>query len=71
MKDKITFKKFAELVLEDAKKPLSPLDIWETAKTLGLSNKLGTFGKTPWLTISAQLYVDIRDNPNSLFYQIM
>ena len=69
MTEKITFKKFAELVLENAKKPLTPLDIWETAKTLELSNKLGTFGKTPWLTISAQIYVDIRDNPKTIFYQ--
>jgi len=69
MAEKITFKKFAELVLENAKKPLTPLDIWETAKTLELSNKLGTFGKTPWLTISAQIYVDIRDNPKTIFYQ--
>lgn len=69
MTEKITFKKIAELVLENTKKPLTPLEIWETAKTSGLSNQLGTTGKTPWLTISAQIYVDIRDNPKSVFYQ--
>ena len=69
MVEKITFKKLAELVLENAKKPLTPLEIWETAKQMGLSDKLGTTGKTPWLTISAQIYVDIRDNPKSPFYQ--
>jgi len=69
MIDKITFKKFAELVLEDAKKPLSPLEIWEKGKETSLSERLGTSGKTPWQTIGAQIYVDIRDNPKSLFYQ--
>lgn len=69
MVEKITYKKIAELVLENAKKPLTPLEIWEAAKQIGLSDKLGTVGKTPWLTISAQIYVDIRDNPKSIFYQ--
>ena len=69
MAEKITFKKFAELVLENAKKPLTPLEIWEAAKQIGLFDKLGTVGKTPWLTIRAQIYVDIRDNPKSIFYQ--
>ena len=69
MAEKLTYKKIAELVLENTKKPLTPLEIWETAKTSGLSDQLGTTGKTPWLTISAQIYVDIRDNPKSVFYQ--
>ena len=69
MVEKITYKKIAELVLENAKKPLTPLEIWEAAKQIGLFDKLGTVGKTPWLTISAQIYVDIRDNPKSIFYQ--
>jgi len=69
MADKITFKKFAELVLEDAKKPLSPLEIWEKGKDIQLSERLGTSGKTPWQSIGAQLYVDIRDNPQTVFYQ--
>ena len=69
MVEKITYKKIAELVLENVKKPLTPLEIWEAAKQIGLFDKLGTVGKTPWLTISAQIYVDIRDNPKSVFYQ--
>jgi len=69
MAEKITFKKLAKLVLENVKQPLTPLEIWETAETLGLSDKIGTMGKTPWLSISAQIYVDIRDDPNSIFYK--
>ncbi len=45
MADKITFKKFAELVLEDAKKPLSPLEIWEKGKEIQLSERLGVLVK--------------------------
>ena len=59
MQDKLTFKKFAELVLENEKRPLSPLDIWEKGKEMLLSEKLKTSGKTPWQTIGAQLYVEI------------
>jgi len=69
MQDKLTFKKFAELVLENEKRPLSPLDIWEKGKEIQLSEKVATSGKTPWQTIGAQLYVDIRDNPKTVFYQ--
>ena len=69
MQDKLTFKKFAELVLENEKRPLSPLDIWEKRKEIQLSEKVATSGKTPWQTIGAQLYVDIRDNPKTVFYQ--
>ncbi|MFA4960084.1 MAG: HTH domain-containing protein [Candidatus Pacearchaeota archaeon] len=69
MENKITFKKLVELVLEEAKQPLTPLEIWGKAQEMHLTEKLGTVGKTPHLTISAQLYVDIRDNPKSPFYQ--
>lgn len=67
MSEKITFKRFAELILEKENKPLTPLEIWEKGKEL--QEKLGTTGKTPWRTISAQIYVDIRDNPQTSFYQ--
>lgn len=69
MPEKITFKELAELVLEKENRPLTPLEIWEIGNKLGLSQKVGTYGKTPWLTISAQIYVDIRDNSKSHFYQ--
>ena len=69
MQDKLTFKKFAELVLETEKRPLSPLDIWEKGKEIQLAERVGTSGKTPWQTIGAQIYVDIRDNPKTAFYQ--
>jgi uncharacterized protein len=66
---KITFKKFAEMVLDAEKKPLSPLEIWEKGKQNNNIPKIETNAKTPWLTISAQIYVDIRDNKETIFYQ--
>ncbi|MDD4157662.1 MAG: HTH domain-containing protein [Candidatus Cloacimonetes bacterium] len=67
--EKITFKKFAELVLEHEKRPLSPLEIWERGNKIEEIPKIETTAKTPWLTIGAQIYVDIRDNEQTIFYQ--
>jgi len=67
--EKITFKKFAELVLEHEKRPLSPLEIWERGNKIEEIPKIETTAKTPWLTIGAQIYVDIRDNEKTIFYQ--
>jgi len=69
MSEKITFKKFAELVLENEKRPLSPLEIWEKGNKIDRIPKIETTAKTPWLTISAQIYVDIKDNEQTIFYQ--
>jgi hypothetical protein len=45
-------------------------EIWEEAVKTGLSKRVNTKGKTPWDSIGAQVYVDIRDNPKSPFYQV-
>ncbi len=45
-------------------------EIWELAKTSGLSAKIKTSGKTPWQTLGAQLYVDVRDNSESKFIKV-
>jgi len=36
----------------------------------GLSSQIKTSGKTPWQTLGAQLYVDVRDNPESKFIKV-
>ncbi|WP_292372488.1 HTH domain-containing protein [Methanosarcina sp. UBA411] len=69
MDKSLTFQKLAEIVLEQTKIPLTYVEIWDEAVKSGLSKNLNTKGKTPWDSISAQIYVDIRDNPNSVFYQ--
>ncbi len=57
-------------VLKAAKQPLIYQEIWEAAKTSGLSAKIKTSGKTPWQTLGAQLYVDVRDNSDSKFIKV-
>lgn len=49
---------------------LSHIEIWKKAEEYGINKKLETTGKTPWNSIAAQLYVNIRDNENSLFIKI-
>lgn len=65
-----TFLDLAEEALEAVKKSMSANEMWEYAKECGLSQKVGTKGKTPWATLSAQLYTDIRDNEKSRFTQV-
>ncbi len=43
---------------------------WDSAENTGLTSKINTKGKTPWATMGAYLYVDVRDNPDSLFIKV-
>jgi hypothetical protein len=65
-----TFLDLAYEVLKAATAPLTYQEIWETAKTSGLVDKLKTSGKTPWQSLGAYLYVDVRDNPDSRFLKV-
>lgn len=59
---------FLELAYETLKKiqvPLTDKQIWEKSQELGL--KIESVGKTPWKTIGARIYVDIKDNPQTKF----
>src|SRR3989304_8549790 len=56
--------------MEGEKKPLSSEEIWEVAKSKGYDKYVGTQGKTPWATIGAQIYVNIRDRKDSPFVKI-
>ncbi|WP_126993436.1 COG2958 family protein [Thermosipho globiformans] len=68
--DKLTFKELAIKILEEEKRPLTVEEIWELAKKKGYDKLCSSQGKTPWRTIGAQIYVDIRDNPLSPFVKI-
>ncbi|MFO1000665.1 MAG: HTH domain-containing protein [Planctomycetaceae bacterium] len=64
---------FLDLAADTLGKAASPLtyqDVWQLAETLGLTAKLKTGGKTPWNSMGAQLYVDVRDNPQSVFVKL-
>jgi len=67
----MTFLEFAEKTLKDEKRPLSPIEIWDIGKAKGYTKELRTKGFTPWNTIGAQIYCDIRDNKEgSKFFKI-
>ena len=68
--EKLTFLKLAEILMIEEKRPLSPMEIWELAKIKGYDKQVGTQGKTPWQTIGALIYINIRDNPKSVFVKI-
>lgn len=62
----LTFKEIAEKVIRDEKRPLTANEIWDIAEKKGYSESKNR-GKTPWNTISAHIYVDMRDNKKSPF----
>lgn len=66
---KYSFLDLTKEVLNSCDEPLTVHEIWQKAEEFDLINKVGTSGKTPEKTLAARLYVDIRDNDKSLFYQ--
>jgi hypothetical protein len=66
----ITFLQLAKKVLSEEKKPLSASEIWRIAVEKGQDSQVSTTGKTPYATLGARLYVDVRDNENSEFLPI-
>jgi len=63
----ITFLQLAQKVLAEEKRPLSATEMWEVAQAKGYDKEVGTRGKTPWATLGALLYVDVRDNSDTVF----
>lgn len=57
-------------VLQSSPTPLTFQQIWETAVQNGLAAKVDSTGKTPWNSLGAQLYVDVRDNASSKFVKV-
>lgn len=52
-------------VLKEAKQPMTIAEIWAFAVEKGYDQELGKTGKTPFATLGAQCYVEVRDNPAS------
>lgn len=67
MQKKMTYLEVAKAVLESATTPLKATQVWDIAVEKGLDKNLKSIGKTPEMTMSAQLYVDIRDRQDSIF----
>lgn len=66
----ITFLQMAQKVLEEEKKPLSSSEIWQLAVNKGYDKLVESKGKTPWSTLAALIYVDVRDNPSTNFFPL-
>lgn len=64
----MTFLELAEAVLKEAKTPLNYKEMWESAKTMGLDKELGSEGKTPEASLSAQLFTNIKEKSDSKFF---
>ncbi|MBI5893871.1 MAG: winged helix-turn-helix domain-containing protein [Deltaproteobacteria bacterium] len=62
-----TFLSLAEDILKTSDKPMTYQEIWEKGNEQGLHSKVRISGKTPWRTLGARLYVDVKDNENSIF----
>lgn len=66
----ITFLQLAKKVLEEEKRPMSYTEIWKVAVNKGQDKLVESTGKTPWASLGALIYVDVRDNQNSVFMPI-
>ncbi len=64
------FLEIAYKILKEEQKPLSPDEIWEIVTLKGFDKLLKSKGKTPWATLGARLYVDVRDNKKSCFVKV-
>lgn len=59
-----------EDILKETKKPMTIDEMWNYAEEKGLAQKLGTAGKTPWKTLSARMYVDMKENRKTKFQKV-
>lgn len=70
-----SFLQLSKEVLETAEKregllALSHEEIWTKAGEYNLQDKCNSSGKTPWKSIQAQIYVDLKRNPKSAFVKV-
>lgn len=65
-----SFLDLAHEILKSAATPRTYQQIWEDGKLAGLTEKVKTKGKTPWATLGAYLYVEVKDNSDSTFVKV-
>ncbi|KJR43817.1 protein of unknown function DUF511 [Candidatus Magnetoovum chiemensis] len=61
----MTFIELAYKIIEEERLPLTPDEIWKSAEQKGYTNQLNSKGKTPWATLGAKLYTEVKDNKDS------
>ena len=66
----MTFLQVANKIFLEENQPLSPNEIWRIAVSKGYDKLIDTKGKTPWSTLYSLIFVDVRDNPSSIFVLI-
>ena len=59
--------KIAKEILEREARPLNPNEMYFVAQKYGLESKLTFNGKTPEASFAALIYMDVKNNPNSIF----
>lgn len=57
-------------VLKTATNPLTYQEVWNIGKEKTLTEKIQSIGQTPWQTLGARLYVEVRDNERSKFIKV-
>lgn len=62
---KYTFDSLIRDVLEKSDVPLTASEIWNNAKVSGQADSVCSSGKTPWKTIEAKIYVDLKKQRES------
>jgi len=65
-----SFLNLAYDVLKESPRPLTYQEIWQIGDQKGLADKIRTSGKTPWQSLGAQIYVEVRDNEQSRFVKV-
>lgn len=65
-----SFFDLANDVLKISEKPLTYQEIWSIGKESALTDKIKSTGLTPWQTLGARLYVEVRDNEQSKFIKV-
>jgi hypothetical protein len=65
----MTYLELAKQVLTEENKPLTAIEIWNAAIAKEYDKHLNSKGKTPWSTLGAQLYMNAKDEANSIFGQ--
>lgn len=60
----------AKKILEKEQRPLNPSKMYKIAENLGLTEEMNFKGKTPWATFGAYIYMDLKNNPDTIFEKV-
>lgn len=64
------FLKLAQDTLRKTQIPMSAIEIWNYATDNKMTGELNSSGKTPWKTLGARIYVDIKNNKKTKMKQV-